>query len=564
MRRSKKKIAILHVKARFLLLSFVLLAMLTGLVIRIVYLTTYQRDFLQEQGEARSSRVMELPAYRGVIHDRHGHPLAMSSPVVTIWADPRKVNLDATQLQQLAKLLQMQPQYIQSMLDKHKTRGFLYLKRQLPPAIAAQIAAMKLPGIHQQREYSRFYPESDAIAHIIGFTNIDERGQEGIELAYNDILTGAPGLQRVIKDRLGNVVEVLDQVRPAQPGEDIVLSLDRHLQYIAYRELLNVAKEYNAESASLVMLSVKTGEVLAMANVPSFNPNQRPKTMSSRYRNRAVTDLFEPGSTLKPFSISRVLQDGHYKPLTVIETKPGWMTLNRNLVRDYRYLGELTVSEVIQKSSNIGTAKLALSLPANALWDYFRELGLGQTTGSQFPGESPGLLPKPHKWSDFAIATLSFGYGVAVTNLQLAHIYATLVGDGIDRPVSFLKQKQLPKGRRVIAKSNAKQVKAMLEKVVMAKGGTASRARVPGYRVLGKTGTVRMLGKSGYDKNRHVGMFVGAIPASDPEVVISVIVTDPKKKYYGGIVAAPVFATVAKEAMRVLGITPDDHQASSP
>lgn len=562
MRRAKKKSAKLNYRVRFILLSIVLLILLLGLVSRIIYLTTYQRDFLQEQGQARSLRIIELPAYRGVIHDRHGHPLAMSSPVFTIWANPREVSLQPQQLNDLAKLLQQQPKMIQSALEKHKERGFLYLKRQLPPAIAAKIAALNLTGIYQQREYSRFYPESEAIAHIVGFTNIDEHGQEGLELAFDDVLTGTPGLQRVLKDRLGNVVEVLEQVRPAQPGQDIVLSIDRHLQYVAYRELLKTAKQYNAESASLVMLSVKTGEVLAMANVPSFNPNHRPKAMSSNYRNRAVTDLFEPGSTLKPFSISRVLSEGHYTPDTAVETSPGWLTLNRNVVRDYRFLGDLTVSQVIQKSSNVGTAKLALSLPANALWEFFHELGLGSTTGSEFPGESAGQLPKPHKWSDFAIATLSFGYGVAVTNLQLAHIYTALVGEGVSHPVTFLKRTQPAPSRQVIAAKNAEQMKVMLEKVVMDKGGTASRARVPGYRVLGKTGTVRMLGKSGYDKNRHVGMFVGAIPASDPAVVISVIITDPQQQYYGGMVAAPVFASVAKEAMRVLTIAPDDEQTS--
>lgn len=550
----------LNIKVRFFLLSLVLILIMLGLLLRIIFLTTYQRHFLQEQGEARSSRIVELPAYRGVIHDRHGHPLAMSSPVITIWANPREVEFQPEQLQQLARLLKLPAASVAANIAKYKQRGFLYLKRQIPPAVAAQIQNLNIPGVYQTREYSRFYPESEVFAHIIGFTNIDEHGQEGIELAYDNILTGRPGLRRVVKDRLGNIVEVLGEVRKALPGEDIVLSIDRHLQYICYRQLQQVVKEYQAEAASIVILSVKTREVLAMANVPSFNPNQRPKLINGHYRNRAVTDLFEPGSTLKPFSISRVLQEGQYTPDSVVNTKPGWMTLNRNIVKDYRYLGELTVSEVIQKSSNIGTAKLALSLPANALWDYFRKLGLGQVTHSGFPGESPGQLPKPHKWSDFAIATLSFGYGVAVTNLQLAQIYATLVNQGVSYPVTFLKVHEPKSSQQLIPRQNALQIQAMLEKTVMDKGGTASRARVPGYRVLGKTGTVRMLGQSGYDKNRHVGMFVGAIPASDPEIVISIVVTDPKTKYYGGLVAAPVFAKVAEEAVQILGIPPDDRE----
>lgn len=558
MNRGKRYQTKLLDRTRFFLLSLTLLALWCGLLARILYLTIYQRDFLQEQGEARSSRFMELPAYRGVIHDRHGHPLAMSSPVMTIWVNPREAKLTPSQYQQLGKLLQLPADHIHRLLERHRSRGFLYLKRQLQPAVAAQVAALQLPGVYQQREYQRFYPESESTAHIIGFTNIDEQGQEGLELAFNDVLVGSPGLQHVIKDRLGHVIDVLEQVRPAQPGQDITLSIDRHLQYVAYRELQQVLSTYHAASASLVMLSVKTGEILAMVNVPSFNPNHRPKQMGSHYRNCAVTDLFEPGSTIKPFSVSRVLLEGRYKPDTMIDTKPGWMALNHHVVRDYRYLGELSVSDVLQKSSNVGTAKLALSLHPNALWEFFRQMGFGQVTTSRFPGESSGQLIKPHKWSDFAIATLSFGYGIAVTNLQLAHAYATLVGDGKERPVTFIKQEGSVSGKRVIPLDNVLQIRAMLERVVMESGGTASRARVPGYRVLGKTGTVRMLGKTGYDKDRHIGMFVGALPASSPEVVISITVTDPKGEYYGGMVAAPAFASVAREAMRVLNVPPDE------
>ena len=558
MKRKKKAQTNVNIKLRFFLLSVGLLVGLSGLVWRVVYLTAVQRDFLQEQGEARSTRKIRLPAYRGVIEDRSGHPLAISSPVATIWAAPKSVALSNVQITALAKLLQLKPQRLKRVIESHKTRDFVYLKRQVSPEIATKIAALHYHGIYQQRVYQRFYPEGEMTAHIVGFTDVDDHGQEGLELAYDAILTGKPGFQRVVKDRLGHVIEVSDEVVAAEPGNDIRLSIDRHIQYIAYRELKRAMRETHAESASIVVLDVETGEVLAMVNLPTYNPNQRPKYTDSRYRNRAITDLFEPGSTIKPFTMTRVLMDGKVQPHDLIKTNPGWIVLDKQVVRDYRYLGDLDVSEVLQYSSNVGIAKLALGLPANALWTFYRNLGFGEITDSRFPGEAAGQLVKPHRWSDFGIATLSFGYGVSVTNLQLAQAYATLASGGIKHPIRFLKQSQSAQGKRIIPYRYAKQVQRMLENVVMTKNGTGKRARVSGYRAFGKTGTVRMLGKQGYDKNRHVGMFVGAIPASKPKVVISIVITDPKEQYYGGLIAAPVFASVAGDVMRALGIAPDD------
>jgi len=535
----------------------VLVLGLTGVIWRAVFLTVFDRDFLQEQGEARSIRTIEVPAYRGIITDRHGHPLALSSPVSTIWANPKTLDVTHSEFASLAKVLEMKPQALEDYIKKHQRRGFLYLKRQVEPTVAEAIKTMAIPGVHIQREYRRFYPEGEVNAHVVGFTNIDEVGQEGIELAYDPLLKGIPGLRRVVKDRLGNIVEVLDEVRPAHSGKELKLSLDHNIQYIAYREIKKAVQESDAEAASIVVLDVETGEVLAMTNYPSFNPNKRPKKRDARYRNRAVTDLFEPGSTMKTFSIARVLEEGEYMPDSAVKTDPGWMVLNKNMVRDYRYLGDLTVKTVLSRSSNVGTAKLALTLPANALWDYFRGLGLGQVTESQFPGEVAGSLQKPHKWSDFALATLSFGYGVSMTNLQLAQAYASLASGGVKRPVTLLKRMGSVPETRVIQREVAQQINHILESVVMGKEGTGSRARIPGYRVLGKTGTVRMLSpKGGYDKNRHIGMFVGAVPVEQPKLVISVVVIDPKKQYYGGIIAAPVFARVGGESLRILDITP--------
>ena len=554
--RRKKKVNLTLSPWRFYFVLSILVLGFTGIVWRVLFLTVFDRDFLQEQGEARSIRTIEVPAYRGSITDRHGYPLALSSPVATIWVNPKVFDLTNSEIPELAKALDMKPQALLNYVKKHQQRGFLYLKRQVEPSVAEAIKAMAISGIHIQREYRRFYPEGEVNAHVIGFTNIDEVGQEGIELAFDPLLKGIPGLRRVVKDRLGHIVEVLDEVQPAHSGKELTLSVDHNIQYVAYREIKKAVELYSAQAASIVVLDVETGEVLAMVNYPSFNPNKRSKQRDERFRNRAVTDVFEPGSTMKTFTIARVLEEGQFTPDSAVITDPGWMVLNNKTVRDYRYLGDLTVKTVLSLSSNVGTSKLALTLPANALWEYFHALGFGQVTDSQFPGEVSGSLQMPTKWSDFALATLSFGYGVSVTNLQLAQAYATLASDGIKRPVTLVKQLGQVHGTRVMTGQVAQQVKEMLESVVMDKKGTGSRARIPGYHALGKTGTVRMLGPEGYDKNRHIGMFVGAVPAKQPKLIISVVIIDPKRQYYGGIVAAPIFAQVGAESLRILDIAP--------
>ena len=557
MRRAKKaKAKAVYSTWRFYFMLSVLLLGFIGILWRVLHLTVIDRAFLQEQGEARMIRTIEIPAYRGAITDRHGYPLALSSPVVTIWADPKNVDLTHPALSQLANLLEIKPQLLKEMLQNNQRRGFLYLKRQVEPSVADTIKQLDMPGVHTQREYRRFYPDAEVNAHVIGFTDIDERGQEGMELAFDHLLKGVSGLRRVVKDRLGHIVEVLDEVRQARSGKDLTLSLDHNIQYVAFREIKKAKKAFNAKAASIVVLDVETGEVLAMANYPSYNPNQRPKSRGDNYRNRAVTDIFEPGSTMKAFTLARVLEEGQYTPDSMVETHPGWMVLNHRTVQDYRYLGNLTVKGVLQSSSNVGTAKLALTLPPNALWEYFRSLGFGEKTESHFPGEVAGSLQKPHKWSDFALATLSFGYGVSVTNLQLAQAYAILAADGVKHPVTLIKQQGKVNGKRVVSSDVAQQIRDMLESVVMEKKGTGRRAQIPGYRVLGKTGTVRMIGPNGYDKNRHIGMFVGAVPAEKPKLVISIVITEPEGNYYGGLVVAPVFAKVGVEALRILNIAP--------
>jgi cell division protein FtsI (penicillin-binding protein 3) len=532
------------------------------LAARAISLAIWNKEFLQGQGEARAQRILTIPADRGMVTDRHGEPLAISTPVASLWANPQTLLAERASWGPLTRLLGLKTEQFEGLLDKHKQGEFLYLKRHLAPEVADQVAALKISGVFLQQEYRRFYPAAEVTSHIIGFTNIDDAGQEGLELAYERQLRGEPGSQQVIRDRNGTVVEGLRRVRDPRPGRQLTLSLDMRLQYLAYRELKAAVLRHKAQAGSLIMLDVNTGEVLAMVNQPAYNPNNRHRVSGAQYRNRAVTDLFEPGSSIKPFTIAAALESGRYRPDTRVDTRPGTFRVAGKTIRDVHPYGLIDVATVIKKSSNVGTARIALSLPPERLWGILVRMGFGGTTGSGFPGESRGVLREFQRWRTLDHAILSFGYGLSVTPLQLARAYAVLAAGGKRREVSFLSMDDalpgdvLP-GKQVMAPETAAQVLTMLEGVVQ-EGGTGTRARVPGYRVAGKTGTVHKLGPQGY-QNDYIAVFAGIAPVSHPRVVMVVTIDRPATgKYFGGEVAAPVFGRVMEETLRLLDVPPDD------
>jgi cell division protein FtsI (penicillin-binding protein 3) len=540
---------------------FLLGVMLTApalLAARAVDLQLLHQDFLQEQGDARSLRVVAIPAHRGMITDRNGEPLAISTPVDSIWADPQQL-LDASkQWPQLGKRLDMSVREIRERLRDNASREFVYLKRQLPPPAAAQVMTLDVPGVFSQREYRRYYPAGEVAGHLLGFTNVDDVGQEGVELAFNKTLRGTPGSMRVIKDRFGHIVEIVERISEPVPGRDLKLSVDRRLQYLAYRELKAAVQENHAASGSAVILDVRSGEVLAMVNQPAYNPNNRDSLQSSRYRNRAVTDVFEPGSTVKPFTVAMALESGNYRPDTLIDTEPGTLRVGPNVIHDTHDYGLIDVSTVIAKSSNVGASKIALSLPPQSLWTMFHKVGFGAVSGIDFPGEAAGALPDYHRWYPIDHATFSFGYGLSVSALQLARAYGVLADGGVLKPVSLLPVDKPPAGERVMSARTAHQVMAMLDGVVSDEG-TGELARVPDYHVAGKTGTVRKFVSGAYAEDRYLALFAGIIPATRPRLVMVVMINDPRgNQFYGGSVAAPVFQRVMSGAMRLLDIAPDN------
>lgn len=541
-----------------LMLAF---AVLAG---RAVYLQGVKTDFLRQKGEARFFRVVEISAHRGVIRDRHGEPLAVSTPVESVWVSPDNVRAGPEELRKLAAVLEMDVQELVTRIKEHPEREFVYLKRGLPPEAAARVAELQIEGVFLQREYRRYYPSGEATAHLIGFTNVDDDGQEGIELAYQDFLKGVPGSRRVIKDRLGRIVEDVQSLREPRPGRDLVLSVDRRIQYLAYRELKLAVEKHRARSGSIVVLDATTGEVLALANVPSYNPNDRSQAKPSRVRNRAVTDAFEPGSTLKPFTVAAALASGRFEPGTRIDTRPGSLTIGPATVRDAHPHGILTVAEVVQKSSNIGAAKMALALPARELWSTLERVGFGTASGSGFPGEVSGRLRPYQSWRPIEQATMSYGHGISVTLLQLARAYTVFATDGRLMPISLLKVGTPPSGEPVLSPKVARAVRDMLELAVQP-GGTAPAARVLGYRVAGKTGTAHKLVGGRYAPDLYVSSFVGMAPASRPRLVAAVMIDEPRAgEYYGGTVAAPVFARVMEGALRMLDVPPDAPMDAGP
>jgi len=539
-----------------LLLLFIVVVAL--LMWRVVYLQVFNKEFLQDQGTARYLRTVSIPAHRGVIMDRHGDALAISTPVQSVWVNPKKLVGQGQALKKLAKLLSLDLESLEQMIASRMNREFVYLKRHVNPDLAKKVLALELEGVFSQREYRRYYPAGEVVSHVIGFTNIDDKGQEGIELAYEDWLKGTPGKKRVIKDRLGRVIEDVENIQSSNAGKDLHLSIDRRIQYLAYRELKTAIKLNKARSGSAVMIDVKSGEVLAVVNQPSYNPNNRVKVRGSQYRNRAVTDVFEPGSTIKPFTIATALESKKYYPSTRINTSPGTMKVGRNTIRDHKNYGDIDVTRVITKSSNVGATKIALSLKAEKFWSMFSRLGFGRVTASGFPGESAGLMSHYSRWHEIERATLAFGYGLSVTPLQLAHAYSILAADGDSRPVSFIKTDHVVQGERVLPAKVARQVRKMM-KTVVSKEGTGLAASVYGYQVAGKTGTIHKSTAGGYANDRYIAVFAGMAPASNPRLVLVVMINDPSgEKYYGGQVAAPVFSKVMSGALRLMDITPDD------
>jgi cell division protein FtsI (penicillin-binding protein 3) len=528
------------------------------LLYRAVCLQVLDKEFLLHQGEARHLRVVSLPAHRGMIQDRNGEPLAISTPVESVWINPQELGGEQQRIPELAKLLSMDRDKVQRLLASRADREFIYLRRHISPALATQVKDLRIPGVYLQREYRRYYPAAEVTAHVIGKTNIDDAGLEGLELAYEEWLAGEPGAKRVVKDGQHHIIEDVESISRPRPGKDLRLSIDRRIQYLAYRELKAAVQEHKARSGSVVVLDVRSGQVLAMVNQPSFNPNSRKRTLRSSMRNRAVTDVFEPGSTMKPFIVATALESGRYRPDTPVSTSPGWFRVGRNTVRDVHNYGDLDVSGVIRKSSNVGISKIALSLSPEDIWTGLQEVGFGEQTYSGFPGEASGLLSHFSGWNAIETATLAFGYGISVTPLQLAQAYAVLAADGIRRPVAFLLDSEVAQERRVISQRVARQVRAMLEQAAGPEG-TAPAAQIAGYQVAGKTGTVHKSVAGGYSADKYLAVFAGMAPASDPRLVMVVMIDEPANgKYYGGQVAAPVFSKVISGALRLLAVPPDN------
>ncbi len=536
---------------------FAVLAVMGVLVWRAIDLHVVEREFLQAQADARHVRTVSLSAHRGMIYDRRGRPLAVSTPVDSIIANPKQLLAEVDDFAPLAKALDIKAKRLRKLLAQNREREFLYLRRHVNPDDALRIKQLNLSGIDLLREYKRYYPDAEVAAHVLGFTDIDDVGQEGLERAYNDWLRGKAGKKRVLKDRYGRVIEDLGYISEPQAGNDLQLSIDRRLQYLAYRELKRAVKQHKARSGSVVMLDADTGEVLAMVNQPAFNPNDRSSMRGDWYRNRAVTDVFEPGSTLKPFTVAAALESGLFKVDSQIDTAPGYWRVGTNTIRDTINYGVIDIPTLIQKSSNVGASKLALAISAEQLWNTLSAFGFGEISGSGLQGESSGVLSEPWRWRDIERATIAFGYGVAVTPLQLARAYGALADDGMLKQVSFLKLDEAPIGKRVLASETVSDIRDMLSRVVLP-GGTGTLASVPGYRVAGKTGTVKKAVNGVYGSGHYLSVFAGMAPADDPRLVIVVLIEEPSAgEYYGGKVAAPVFSAVAEGALRLLGVVPD-------
>lgn len=551
---------------RFRLTLTLLLGLVALLTWRVLCLQVLDTDrgyeFLQDQGDARTVRTERIPAYRGVITDRNGEPLAVSTPVASIWINPRRLETERDRWAELATGVGITYAALAKKITDNSSRQFIYLQRHMAPADAEKVMALHIPGVNVQREYKRYYPAGEVAAHVVGFTNIDDSGQEGVELAYNDWLKGQDGSKVVLKDLHGNAFRDIGQASPAISGKDLMLSIDIRLQHLAYRELKAAMKRYSAKSGSIVMLDSHTGEILAMANQPSFNPNNRSDMRAGSMRNRAMTDVFEPGSTVKPFTVVAALESGRYNPHTRIDTSPGYIRVGSKTLLDPVNYGVIDLTRVLTKSSQVGTSKIALDLDEQDVRDVFSRFGLGASTGSGFPGESAGILPDRSSWRDIERVNFAFGYGLAVTPLQLAQAYAVFANQGVFKHAVLLRDNAKGKTdgseERVVSAKIAGEVATMLQTVTQ-EGGTATRAEMPIYTAAGKTGTVHKVGKQGgYADNRYMAIFAGMAPATDPRLVTVVVIDEPElKKYHGGQSAAPVFSRVVSHALRILDVMPD-------
>lgn len=536
----------------------------TSLVARAVHLQVFNRDFLNQEADSRHLRIEKITAHRGSITDRNGEPLAISTPVDSVWANPQELAPAVDRIPRLAAALGVDSQLLMRRITRSMDKEFLYLQRHLSPEQAHRVMALQLPGVNVLREYRRYYPAGEVAGHLVGFTNVDDIGQEGLELAFNHWLSGESGAKRVLKDRLGRSVENVESIRPPHPGKDLRSSIDLRLQYLAYRALKLAVQKNRAHSGSIVILDVATGEILAVVNQPGYNPNDRAQYSAERYRNRAITDIFEPGSSIKPLVAAAALESGQYTASSMIDTSPGYIVVGPKTIEDHHNLGRVSVTTILARSSNVGATKIAMSLEPDLLWRTLADFGLGSLTASGFPGESAGMLTHYGHWQEISQATLAYGYGVSVTALQLAQAYAAIGNDGYLRPVSLVSLDQPKEGRQIMAVETARSLMHMMEEVIMP-GGTGTKASVAGYQVAGKTGTAWKFAAGGYSEDEYVSIFAGLAPASDPRLAAVVMIDEPSGKfYYASDVAAPVFADVMSESLRLLAIPPDALPARDP
>jgi cell division protein FtsI (penicillin-binding protein 3) len=547
---------------RFRLVLALLALMVGAIAWRIIDLHVIDHDFLQAHGDARSVRHIPIPAHRGLITDRNGEPLAVSTPVITLWANGKELAKAQNRWADLAAALGQEPQAFAKRLQQASEREFMYLVRGLTPEQGQAILDLKVPGVYSIEEFRRFYPAGEVAAHVIGFTDVDDRGREGMELAFDEWLAGVPGKRQVLKDRRGRLIKDVQVTQNAKAGKTLALSIDLRLQYLAHRELRNALVENGAKAGSLVIMDVKTGEVLAMANQPTYNPNNRRNLQPAAMRNRAMIDVFEPGSTVKPLSMSAALQSGRWKPEDIVEVWPGSLQIGRYTIKDVSKTQgrELNLTGILINSSNVGMSKVAFDIGGESIYSMMQQLGLGQDTGLGFPGERVGNLPNHRKWPKAETATLSYGYGLAITAVQLVHAYAVLANDGRSVPLTMTRADRVPEGVQVMSEDVAKTMQGMLQQVIEAPRGVF-RAQVPGYHVSGKSGTARKasVGTKGYTANAYRSMFAGFAPSSDPRIAMVVVIDEPSKAgYFGGLVSAPVFSKVMGGTLRLMNITPDN------
>lgn len=549
-------------RTAFVLSFFVIVA--SAIMARAVHLQVFNNEFLNEQADTRHLRTEKITAHRGAITDRNGEPLAISTPVDSVWANPAELAAAVDRVPALAQVLGLDSQLLMRRITRSMDKEFLYLKRHLSPEQAHRVMSLQLPGINIIREYRRYYPAGEVTGHLVGFTSVDDTGQEGLELAFNHWLAGESGAKRVLKDRLGRSVENVASIRPPHPGKDLRSSIDLRLQYLAYRALKAAIHRHRADSGSIVILDVRTGEVLAVVNQPTYNPNDRAQFTAERYRNRAITDIFEPGSSLKPLVVAAALESGAYQPGSMVDTAPGYVIVGPKKIEDKHELGRVSLTTILARSSNVGATKIAMSLEPDQLWATMAHFGLGALTESGFPGESAGLLTHFSHWQEISQATLAYGYGVSVTPLQLAHAYAVLGSDGYMRPVSLVALDEPKPGKQVIDADTAVAVRRMLEEVIRP-GGTGTKAAITGYRVAGKTGTAWKFAAGGYSQDKYLSIFAGLAPASHPRLAAVVVIDEPRGSlYYGSDVAAPVFAEIMSESLRLLAVPPDALPARDP